>query len=63
MKPPRWQKEGDTPIESMARLLSYADALGAHHIVFGHQPGTYTFNDDTTRKKERCSRNSADSCS
>ncbi len=51
MKPPWWQKESDTPIESMARLLSYADALGVHHIVFGHQPGTYTFNDDTTRKK------------
>ena len=51
MKPPWWQKESDTPIESMARLLCYADALGVHHIVFGHQPGTYTFNDDTTRKK------------
>lgn len=35
----------------MARLLGYADALGAKHIVFGHQPGSYTFNDGSKRKK------------
>lgn len=51
MKPPWWEKEGDEPIESIARLMSYADALGAKHIVFGHQPGSYTFNDGSTRKK------------
>lgn len=51
MKPPWWEKTGDEPIESEARLLGYADALGAKHIVFGHQPGTYTFNDGSTRKK------------
>ncbi len=51
MKPPWWEKKADKPIESEARLLGYADALGAKHIVFGHQPGTYTFNDGTTRKK------------
>lgn len=51
MKPPWWEKPGDEPIESMARLLGYADALGAQHIVFGHQPGSYTFNDGSTRKK------------
>jgi hypothetical protein len=52
MKPaPWWENPGDSPIQSQARLLSYADALGVQHIVFGHQPGTYTFNDDTTRKK------------
>ena len=51
MKPPWWEKPGDEPIESIARLLGYADALGAKHIVFGHQPGTYTFNDGSTRKK------------
>ncbi|HEX6642801.1 MAG TPA: metallophosphoesterase, partial [Thermoanaerobaculia bacterium] len=51
MKPPWWENTGDTPIQSEARLLSYADALGVQHIVFGHQPGTYTFNDGTTRKK------------
>jgi len=51
MKPPWWEKEGDKPIESIARLLDYADALGVKHIVFGHQPGTYTFNDGSTRKK------------
>jgi hypothetical protein len=51
MKPPWWEKDGDQPIETVARLLGYADALGAKHIVFGHQPGTYTFNDGSTRKK------------
>lgn len=51
MKPPWWEKSGDKPIESQARLLGYADALGVKHIVFGHQPGTYTFNDGSTRKK------------
>jgi len=51
MKPPWWEKSGDTPIESVARLLGYADALGVKHIVFGHQPGTYDFNGGTTRKK------------
>ncbi|HKO57736.1 MAG TPA: metallophosphoesterase [Thermoanaerobaculia bacterium] len=51
MKPPWWQKEGDKPIDSVARLLGYADALGVQHIVFGHQPGTYEFNDGSQRKK------------
>ncbi len=51
MKPPWWEKAGEEPIESIARLLGYADALGAKHIVFGHQPGSYTFNDGSKRKK------------
>ncbi|HEV7765931.1 MAG TPA: metallophosphoesterase [Thermoanaerobaculia bacterium] len=51
MKPPWWEKKNDKPIESIARLLGYADALGVKHIVFGHQPGTYTFNDGSERKK------------
>lgn len=51
MKPPWWERPGDEPIESIARLLGYADALGAKHIVFGHQPGDYAFNDGSTRKK------------
>jgi hypothetical protein len=51
MKPPWWEKAGDQPIESIARLLGYADALGVKHIVFGHQPGSYTFNDGSKRKK------------
>jgi hypothetical protein len=51
MKPPWWEKDGDKPIDSFQRLLSFADALGVKHIVFGHQPGTYTFNDGTSRKK------------
>ena len=51
MKPPWWERQGDQPIDSIARLLGYADALGAKHIVFGHQPGTYTFNDGSKRDK------------
>ena len=51
MKPPWWQKDGDTPTQSIARLLGYADALGVQHIVFGHQPGSYDFNDGSKRKK------------
>jgi hypothetical protein len=51
MKPPWWEKSGDTPAQSIARLQSYGDALGVQHIVFGHQPGTYVFNNGTTRKK------------
>lgn len=51
MKPPWWEKKKDKPIESIARLLSYADALGVKHIVFGHQPGSYKFNDGSERKK------------
>jgi len=51
LKPPWWEKSNDTPIQSIARLLSYADALGVKHIVFGHQPGNYTFNDGSKRKK------------
>jgi hypothetical protein len=49
MKPPWWEEEGDKPIDSVARLLAYADALGVKHIVFGHQPGTYVFNDGSKR--------------
>lgn len=51
MSPPWWEKSDDKPIESEARLLGYADALGVKHIVFGHQPGTYKFNDGTERRK------------
>jgi hypothetical protein len=51
MKPPWWQKDGDSPDQSIARLLGYADALGVQHIVFGHQPGTYDFNDGSKRTK------------
>jgi len=51
MKPPWWEKPGDKPMDSVARLFGYADALGVKHIVFGHQPGGYTFNDGSTREK------------
>jgi len=48
---PWWEKDGDKPKQSIARLLGYADALGVKHIVFGHQPNAYVFNDGSTRKK------------
>jgi len=48
---PWWQNDGDKPDQSIARLLGYADALSVKHIVFGHQPGTYTFNDGSIREK------------
>jgi hypothetical protein len=51
MKPPWWEEDGDKPIDSVARLLGYADALGVKHIVFGHQPGSYVFNDGSKREK------------
>lgn len=52
MKPaPWWEKPDDKPMESVARLMGYADALGVQHIVFGHQPGTYDFNNGSKRKK------------
>jgi hypothetical protein len=57
MKPPWWERKNDQPIESIARLLGYADALGVQHIVFGHQPGTYDFNDGSKRKKGRMFQN------
>lgn len=51
MKPPWWQNPGDTPAQSIARLRGNATALGVQHIVFGHQPGKYEFNDGAIRKK------------
>lgn len=36
---PWWEKSGDPK----TTLTTYAHALGAEHIVFGHQPGSYSF--------------------
>jgi len=51
MKPPWWEKDGDDPAMSIARLNGYARALGVKHIVFGHQPATYDFNDGSQRER------------
>jgi hypothetical protein len=51
MKPPWWEEEGDEPQTSVMRLRKYADALGVRHIVFGHQPAHYTFNDGSERAR------------
>jgi hypothetical protein len=51
MKPPWWEKKKDDPETSVERLRKYADALGVRHIVFGHQPGHYKFNDGSERER------------
>jgi Calcineurin-like phosphoesterase len=51
LKPPWWEEDGDDPEASVARLRGYADALGVRHIVFGHQPGNYDFNDGSHRER------------
>ena len=46
-----WQKAGEPPADSKARLASYAKAMGVNHFVLGHQPGKVTFPDKTMRRK------------
>jgi hypothetical protein len=46
---PWWEKEGDKPDAAQERLAEYLRALGARHLVLGHQPGKVTFADQTTR--------------
>ena len=51
LKPlPWWERAGDTPADSQTRLRGYAAALGAKHLVMGHQPGKAVFSDGTKRK-------------
>lgn len=51
LKPfPWWEREGDEPAESVARLRGHADGLGVRHFVMGHQPGKARFSDDSCRK-------------
>ena len=51
LKPlPWWERQGDTAADSEARLRGYAAALGARHVVMGHQPGKAAFSDGTKRK-------------
>ncbi|HVX14406.1 MAG TPA: metallophosphoesterase [Pirellulales bacterium] len=51
LKPiPWWERDGDSPKRSEARLRGYADALGIKHFVMGHQPGKAKFSDDSKRK-------------
>src|SRR5262249_23656059 len=44
---PWWELSGDPA----SNLGNNAKALGAKHIVMGHQPGKYTFADNSTRDK------------
>lgn len=50
LKPrPWWERDGDRPEQSEARLRGYADALGIKHFVMGHQPEKTHFSDGTKR--------------
>jgi hypothetical protein len=48
---PWWEKEDDAPGKGEARLRAYVEALGARHLVIGHQPGKVVFKDGTIRAK------------
>jgi hypothetical protein len=61
---PWWNWDGSTPElkpisshkhDSQAdvdRLRSQIEKLGAHHLVFGHQPGKMKFSDGTVREPD-----------
>jgi hypothetical protein len=48
---PWWEKEGEAAEKGTARLERYVRALGAKHLVIGHQPGKVVFADGSTRRK------------
>jgi Calcineurin-like phosphoesterase len=48
---PWWEREGEEPAESEARLRQVVTALGARHLVIGHQPNKAKFNDGTRRER------------
>ncbi len=48
---PWWEQPGDTPEQSRNRLRGNVEALGAKHLVIGHQSGHVNFSDHTSRKK------------
>ena len=48
---PWWEVPGNTPAQDQAALAGVVKALGVNHLVFGHQPGKFTFSDGTTREK------------
>jgi hypothetical protein len=47
---PWWETAGPTPAQT---LTSYATALNAKHIVMGHQPGSFSFSDGTSRAADQ----------
>lgn len=53
-KRPWWEKKDESPDKSEARLRRYVEALGVHHLVFGHQPGNVSFADGSSRVKGTC---------
>jgi hypothetical protein len=48
---PWWEKKGEDPKKSEARLRRSVEALGVKHLVIGHQPGKVKFADGGHRKK------------
>ena len=56
LKPPEmvwWQKSGEDPEDSEARLREHVAKLGVKHMAVGHQAGTRRFNGGIKRKKGR----------
>jgi hypothetical protein len=50
-KRPWWEKKDEPAGKGEARLRRYVQALGAKHLVIGHQPGNVTFADGSRRTK------------
>jgi len=48
---PWFEKADDTPAMSKTRLQGFVEALGAKHLVIGHQPGKAVFAGPTKRAK------------
>lgn len=46
-----WEQPNDASGQGEARLRQYVQALGAHHLVIGHQPEAVVLPDGTNRKK------------
>jgi hypothetical protein len=47
-----WIYDGKKKTDPQKLLTKYADALGIHHILQGHQPGNVKFRDGQERKQE-----------
>jgi hypothetical protein len=47
---PWWERSGDSGDAGRKRLEAYLKALGARHLVIGHQPGAVSFADGSKRR-------------
>jgi hypothetical protein len=54
---PWWERSGEEKTAGQKRLAGYLKALGARHLVIGHQPAAVRFADGSTRRAgELCQR-------